>query len=249
MEASIIKSEGKTSTLLLSDFKLSLVNALRRAIINSVQTMAIEDLNIYKNTSGMYDEILASRLGLISIKTPSALVKSKKEIKFKLKEAGPKAVHASDLICEDEDIAPVYPDTLIINLNEGETIDLEATAGFGNGQEHIKFSPAHAFYHFYPSITIKKGDVKGAVRIAALCPVDILDGQGDKLAVKKGKLQDCILCKACEDFAGPDNIKIVSDQDKIVFEIENWGQLDTKEILEQAFKSLEDEVKEIEKKV
>ncbi len=249
MEASIIKSEGKTSTLLLSDFKVSLVNALRRAIINSVQTMAIEDLNIYKNTSSMYDEILASRLGLVPLKTIAALSKSKKEITFKLKETGPKAVHASDLMCEDKDISPVYPDTLIINLKEGETIDLEAKATFGNGQEHIKFSPAHAFYHFYPSITIKKGDVKGAAKIASLCPVDILEGQGDKLAVKKGKLQDCILCKACEDFAGPDNIKIESDHDKIVFEIENWGQMDTKEILEQAFESLEDEVKEIEKKV
>lgn len=249
MEASIIKSDGKVTTLLLSDFRLSLINALRRAVINSVYTLAIEDVTIYKNTSSMYDEILSSRLGLLPLKTPSALRKSKKEITFKLKETGPKAVHASDLIAEDKDITLVYPEMLIINLKEGESIDLAAKAVFGNGQEHIKFSPAHVFYHFYPVIDIKKGSVKGAEKIAALCPVDILEGSGDKLAVKKGKLPECILCKACEDFAGQDNIKISSDGKKVVFEIENWGQIETKEILEQALESLEDELSDISKKV
>lgn len=248
MEASVIKSDGKISTLLLSDFKLSLVNALRRSIINSVSILAIDDLTIYKNTSSMYDEILASRLGLIPLRT-SEVPKSKKEVTFKLKETGPKAVHASDLVSEDKDIVPAYPDILIIDLKEGESLELEAKAIFGTGQEHIKFSPAHVFYHFYPVIDIKKGAVKGAEKIASLCPVNILEGSGDKLAVKKGKLQECILCKACEDFAGSENISISSDNKKIVFEIENWGQLDTKEILDQAFSSLEDEVKEIGKKI
>jgi DNA-directed RNA polymerase subunit D len=249
METSIIKSDGKNATFLLTDFKLSLVNALRRAIINSVSVVAIEDVTIYKNTSAMYDEILASRLGLIPIKTIPSLMKSKKEVIFKLKETGPKAVHASDIVSEDKDISPVYPDMLIINLREGESIELEAKAIFGTGQDHIKFSPAHVFYHFYPVIDIKKGNVKGAQKIASLCPVNILEGTEDKLVVKKGKLQDCILCKACEDFAGPETIKISSDQQKIVFEIESWGQLELSNIFEQAFEGLEDEVKEIAKKV
>jgi len=67
--------------------------------------------------------------------------------------------------------------------------------------------------------------------------------------VKKGKLPECILCKACEDVAGPDNIKISSDSDKVVFELESWGQLETKDIIEKALESLESEVKEIEKKI
>ncbi len=85
MEASVIKSDKKNATLLLADFKLSLANALRRSIINSVSTMAIDDVIIYKNTSSMYDEILASRLGLIPLKTLPSLMKSRKEVSFKLK--------------------------------------------------------------------------------------------------------------------------------------------------------------------
>ncbi len=248
MEASVIKTAG-ISSFLLSDFKLSLVNALRRAILNSVETLAIEDVTIFKNTSSMYDEIIATRLGLIPMKTIPELSKSKKEVIFKLKGTGPKAVHASDLIPSDTDIVPVYPGMLLLNLKEGESLELEAKAVFGSGKDHVKFSPAHVTYHFYPIIDIKKGDIKGAATIASLCPVNILEGKGGNLSVKKEMTQDCILCKACEDYAGEEDIKISSDPKRIVFEIDNWGQLDNKEIFKQAFDSLIDEVKEIEKKV
>lgn len=248
MEASIIKVDGNSS-FLLSGFKLSLINALRRAIINSVETLAIEDITIFKNTSSMYDEVLASRLGLVPIKTIPELSKSKKEISFKLKETGPKAVHASDLIPSDKDLVPVYPDMLLVNLREGESLELEAKAVFGSGKDHVKFSPAHVSYHFYPIIDIKKGGVKGAATIASLCPVNILEGSGETLSVKKGMTQECILCKACEDYAGAENIKISSDSDKVVFELDNWGQLGNEEIFKQAFDNLSDELNDLEKKI
>ncbi|MCL5107096.1 MAG: DNA-directed RNA polymerase subunit D [Candidatus Parvarchaeota archaeon] len=244
----MMESKGETAKILLEDFKVSLVNALRRSVINGVQTLAIEDVTVYKNTSFMYDEVLASRLGLIPIKTPIEL-KGKGKFSFKLKEMGPKAVHASDLIPSDKDVVPAIPGMLIINLKDGEAIELEAEAQWGNGSEHTKFTPAHVFYHFYPKITIPNSKVKGAAKIASLCPVDILDGEKETLSVKKGKLSDCILCKACEDYAGSDVISITSQTDKIVFELESWGQLTPKEILNEAFSTLEDEVKEIAEKV
>ena len=44
-------------------------NALRRSMIGEVPTLAIEDVRIYDNTSVLFDEILAHRLGLVPIKT------------------------------------------------------------------------------------------------------------------------------------------------------------------------------------
>lgn len=249
MEVSLLEQKDNKVSFVFSDFKLSLVNAIRRAVINSVKTLAIEDVTVYKNTSTMYDEVLASRLGLIPLKTFPELSKSRKEFLFKLKEMGPKAVHASDLIPSDKDVVPVYGDMLIINLKEGESIDLEAKAIFGSGMDHAKFTPAHVFYHLYPKITIKNGAVKNAAKIASLCPVNILEGSGDALAVKKGKLQECILCKACEDFAGEDVIKISSEQNKVVFALESWGQLEPKEVLSEAIDSLTEEAEEIAKSI
>ena len=248
MKAEILEAKDNTAKILLEDFKVSLVNALRRSIINGVSTLTIEDVKVYKNTSFMYDEILSSRLGLIPIKTPIEL-KGKGKFSFKLKEMGPKAVHASDLVPSDKDVVPAIPDMLIINLKDGEAIDLEAETAWGNGAEHAKFTPAHVFYHLYPKITIPNSKVKGASKIASLCPVDILDGEKETLSVKKGKLSECILCKACEDYAGSDVISVTSQADKIIFEVESWGQLTIKEILNEAVSTLEEEVKEIAEKI
>lgn len=249
MKVETLEKGDKFLSIELSDFKVSLVNAIRRAILNNVETIAIDDVLIHKNTSHMYDEVLALRLGLIPIKTFPEIKKKGKEFTFKLNESGPKNVYASDLKCGDQDIRPIYEKMLIIKLNEGEKLELEAKATFGSGKEHAKFSPGHAAYHFQPEITITKKDVRGATKIASLCPVDILDGSGNKLAVKKGQLNNCILCRACEDFAGENIIKISSDPTKIIFNLESWGQLDAKEILNEAVESLEDETKEIAKSV
>ncbi|EFD92697.1 MAG: RNA polymerase insert [Candidatus Parvarchaeum acidophilus ARMAN-5] len=241
--------EEKTETkLLLNGCSVAMANAIRRAIINGVYTLAIDDVTIYKNTSSMFDEVLAARLGLIPIKTPIE-VKGKGKFLLKLKEMGPKAVHASDLVSSDKDVVPAIPEMLIINLKDGESLELEAETTWGNGAIHTKFTPAHVYYHFYPKITIPNSSVKGAAKIASLCPVDILDGQKDSLSVKSGKLSECILCKACEDYAGSDVISISSEKDKIVFGIESWGQLSVKDIFNEAISTLEEEVKEISEKI
>src|SRR3989338_9050267 len=47
----------------------SLANAIRRSVAE-VPTLAINEVEIFKNDSAIYDEMLAHRLGLIPLKTP-----------------------------------------------------------------------------------------------------------------------------------------------------------------------------------
>ncbi len=249
MEASLINHSDNAASILIVGYNIPLMNALRRSILNNVHTLAIEDVTMYKNSSTMYDEVLASRLGLLPLRSIQYGGKGKKEFKFKLEQVGPKTVYAYDLVPEDPDIKPVYGDTILLTLKEGEKIELEAKATFGTGAEHAKFAPAHVFYHAYPSIETTKSEIKGASKIASLCPVNILDGENNKLSVKKGHLQECILCMACQDYAGEDVIKISADKNKLVFEIESWGQLTVKDIFEEAFDNLEEEIKETSKVV
>ncbi|KAF2650176.1 RBP11-like subunits of RNA polymerase [Lophiostoma macrostomum CBS 122681] len=53
----------------------SVANAFRRIMIAEVESLAIEDVFIYQNTSIMQDEILAHRLGLIPLKGDPAALK------------------------------------------------------------------------------------------------------------------------------------------------------------------------------
>lgn len=248
MSVELLSRDESKAQFMVEDVHFSVVNALRRAIITNVKTIAIDDVVIYNNTSTMYDEILAHRLGLIPIKTIPELEKSKKEVIFTLNEIGPKTVHSGNLTSSDPDIVPVYDSMVIVSLKLGESIELEAKAKFGDGNEHAKFTPAHVFYHFYPKIDIIKENIRNASKIAEKCPVDILQAEGERLSVKKGQLSRCILCGACEDFAGKDIISISSDNKKIVFEMESWGQLQLKQIIDEALDSLQEETEAVREK-
>ena len=59
------KENGKI--MFETDMSIELANALRRSV-NDVLVLAIDEVDIYKNDSALYDEIIAHRLGLIPLK-------------------------------------------------------------------------------------------------------------------------------------------------------------------------------------
>ena len=71
MEVRFLGKEKKTGrvSFLIKGSNAAFVNALRRCIINEVPTMAIEDVEMRKNNSILYDEMVSHRLGLIPLKT------------------------------------------------------------------------------------------------------------------------------------------------------------------------------------
>src|SRR3989344_3740746 len=77
------------------DANEALANAIRRSL-SEVPTLAIDEVEIYKNDSALYDEIVANRLGLIPLKTEKSM-SGKTKIDFKLSKKGPGMVYAEDL--------------------------------------------------------------------------------------------------------------------------------------------------------
>ncbi|MCJ7761810.1 DNA-directed RNA polymerase subunit D, partial [Candidatus Bathyarchaeota archaeon] len=69
MEISTVKREGNTIRFMVSGVTPAFANALRRTVIAEVPTMAIDDVMILENTSVLFDEFLAHRLGLIPLTT------------------------------------------------------------------------------------------------------------------------------------------------------------------------------------
>ena len=62
------KKSGRVS-FILKNSTPAFANSLRRVILEDVPTMAIEDVEITKNSSLLYDSMIAHRLGLISLTT------------------------------------------------------------------------------------------------------------------------------------------------------------------------------------
>src|SRR3989338_6171174 len=77
------------------DANLPLLNAIRRAA-SEVPTLAIDEVEIFKNDSALYDEVLAHRIGLIPLKTEKSM-SSKTKIQLKLSKSGPGTVYAEDI--------------------------------------------------------------------------------------------------------------------------------------------------------
>lgn len=251
------KKENKCS-FILKNTNAAFSNVLRRNIINKVPVMAIEDVEFRKNSSILYDEIIAHRLGLIPLTTDlksyniprdctcKGKLCAKCRVKLVLKTKGPCIVYASDLKSRDSKIKPAYPKMQIVKLLKGQSLELEALAVLGEGKEHIKWSPGLVHYKYKPVIEIGKYK-KDASVIAKICPVDVFDVKNNKLVINKDNHLKCTLCKACEDL--DPNIKVNSSDSEMVFYLESFGQLSCKDILVEATNIFDDQLKEVQKKI
>ncbi len=246
MNIEFLNQDKKTgrSTFLLKGATPAFANLIRRAMLESVPTMAIHDVEFQKNSSVLYDEIIAHRLGMIPLETdlkgytlPSQC-KCNGEgcarctLKLTLKAKGPGIVYASDIKSKDPKVKPVHGDMPVAKLLKGQELELEATARLGQGKEHVKWSPCLAWYVYEPTITVNNDSPKFA-ECKSKYPPQVFDKNGkiDK------KLITANLVDACDGVC-PEVVKIEYNRQNFLFSIEPWGQLTPKEIATAAADTL-----------
>lgn len=66
----IVSNEPREIVFLLSGVDISVANALRRIMLAEIPTMAIDIVEVAKNSTALPDEFIAHRLGLIPLKNP-----------------------------------------------------------------------------------------------------------------------------------------------------------------------------------
>jgi len=252
IEVEILDKDEKNNAVLflVKNSSPYFMNVIRRIIVEEVPTLAIEDVEFRENSSALYDEMVALRLGLLPIKTDLKSYElpekcsckgagcAKCQLKLHLKVKADKygvVVRAKDLKSKDPKAKPVFGEMPIVKLMKGQALELEAVAVLGKGKKHSKWSPAHVYYKNVPIIEI--GNVKNPDEVISNCPVGVFEIKGGKLVVKKDKLYDCNLCNACVDISNG-AVKVEPDEKNFVFYVESFGQLGVKEILKQAVDEL-----------
>lgn len=157
IKTKVLEDTGNAATIQLEGVDRSYANAVRRFCISEVPSMAIDDVVILDNSSVLYDEILAHRLGMIPIKTNleryvlpekcdcgSPLGCNKCRVLLVLDATGKEKVttiHSGDLVSEDREIRPVSETIPLVKLAQGQSVKLEAYARLGRGKEHAKWQP------------------------------------------------------------------------------------------------------------
>lgn len=235
------KDTGKVS-FIIKDTTAAFVNTLRRIILEEVPTMSIEDVEFRKNSSILYDEVIAHRLGLIPLKTDlkSYIVQdeckcegkgcARCQVSLTLKASAAGVVYASDLKSRDPAIKPVFPKMPIVKLLKGQSLELEAIATLGRGKEHSKWSPGLTHYKHKPVVEV--GDVKNPDEVVEATHGNVFEIKDGKLQVVKDNLFKYDLAGVAED-ASNGAVQVKHDND-FIFYIEPWGQLSCKEILNNA---------------
>jgi len=121
----------------LSDANEAVANTLRRAMMTHAPTLAVKHIDVVKNESGLFDEMLANRIGQVPFTIPQN-VEEDDTVHIALKQEGEGQVVAEDLKTDNDEAEPVNPEALIVDLKEDQAVELEGEAVLGRGEEHAK---------------------------------------------------------------------------------------------------------------
>ena len=255
MEIEVRSQSDDEMVFIIRDAEVPFINAIRRVAMVNVPKIAIEDVNIIRNDSAMFNEVLAHRLGLtplvsdldalegLSLPEDDDWGEYTNGIMFHLNEVGPKVVYSKDLISSDSKIKPVYDTIPLVKLKDGEELNIEAVAKVGYGKEHAKWMPTTVCaYKQYPEITFND-DVEIDYDCAQACPRGILksDRRSKKIKIIEEHedspligVENCAMCKSCVRASDNGYINVGFKPNDFIFRIETDGAMPPKEVLLKA---------------
>jgi DNA-directed RNA polymerase subunit D len=222
----------------IAETEESLANAIRR-YISEIPILAIDEVEIFKNDSALYDETIAHRIGLIPLKTENS---SKKEFELKLSNSKEGLVYSGELKGEIDVVHNEIPITI---LNKGQEIEILAKARFGKGSEHAKFTPGILFYRNVAEINAEKEFLD---EIKKRFPKTEIKEKGNKIIILDNKKES--IAEVCEGIIEKQGGKYdIEYKNELIITIETFGQIDVKDIFTKSVKELKSDLNEVMKKI
>ncbi len=230
----VFKSPEKE--VLLLDNSTTLANALRRAIYE-VKTLAVTEVEFFKNDSVLYDEILAHRIGLIPLKNEKIKEDSFIELplKFEAKNDG------DEIVSQDLGKQVAIDNLPIVRLNKGQKIEFIARAKIGTGKEHSRHLPGLIYYYHLNKVSLKK-EAKKHLELAERFP-RVFEVKNEEVEIKNEWA-----CNFDEEDVDVKGVEI-KPTEKIVFIVESFGMMPLEEIIESCVKILEKNLEEVKKEL
>lgn len=215
----------------------SLANAIRR-YITQIPVLAIDEVEISKNDSALYDETLAHRIGLVPMKTgknPS----EKKEFKVELNSKDP-TVYSGEI---KGDVKAVYDKIPLTILDKGQSVELKGVVRVGKGSEHSKFSPGFMTYRHICEI-ILDGEFRDEIK--KIFPDCEIKEKGGKIIVIDNQKQEVAdLCEGLAEKAGKK--AEVELKNGLIINLEGYGQIGVKDIFSGSIEALKKDLEAVGK--
>lgn len=226
----VIKTPEKV--IVRTDLNYTILNAIRRSV-EEIPTLAIDEVEIFKNDSALYDEVLAHRIGLVPIKNEGKITE-KTTGTLSLKKVGPGIVKSGDF---KGDLKIVYDAIPLTLLEKDQEIELVATANVGTGLNHTKYVPGLIYYRHL--LEVKSGNVK----IDSIVQENI----GAIKPEKKSNKWICDLNDAQVDEIKKLDKDSIADSKEFLLVVESFGMYDAEKIFTKAIETLKNNLESFEK--
>src|SRR3989344_790044 len=235
-----MKKVEKTANQIVftADISDTLANSVRR-YVNRVLVLAVDEVEISRNDSPLYDEAIAHRISLVPLKSDKS-VNEKTTEKLKLDAEKEGLVYSKNLKGNAE---VVYPGIPITTLSEGQELQLVAFVKAGRGAEHAKFSPGLMFYRNVSEITLDK---EFSDEIKKTFPEADIKEKGNKIMVIDNKKREIL--DFCEGIASKRRKKAeVETGSELVITIESFGQMTPEDMFKKSIEVLRKDLASVQK--
>jgi DNA-directed RNA polymerase subunit D len=261
MELEILEKTDDILKFKIEGVSAAFVNTLRRTILEEIPVVAIDECILIENTSVVFDEVLAHRLGLVPLKTDLELLVPSDECSCEgtgcpscttlltLEKEGSAdgetvTVYSGDLIPQNPGMGPVSEKIPLAMLRKEQKIVLEAIAKMSRGKYHVKWQPvATVAYKNIPIIEVDEDKCDGCGDCVRDCVKQIVEMKGDEVRVTD--LYDCTMCKLCQDACDLDAINVIPRNDAYIFWLEPTDTIPAEEIITKAMEIIRGKLTEL----
>ncbi|WP_337860175.1 DNA-directed RNA polymerase subunit D [Ferroplasma sp.] len=235
-----------------------IANSIRRTLINDIPKLAIENVifhhgeirdadgNVYDSSLPLFDEVVASRLGLIPLKSDLSLNFRDEcscggkgcdlcTITYSINKLGPGMVFSSDIMpVNNPELTVADPLIPIIELKKNQAMLVTCEAILGRGKEHAKWQATSGVsYKYHRNFHVTKSVMDGWQFYKDKCPKSVVSENDDIIV-----FTDDIHCSFLSQLMERDGVVVEEDASKFIFKFETDGSLKAKDVLNYALQRL-----------
>jgi len=137
-DVEFIERGDTEARFLVRDVDPAFANGIRRAMVADVPTLSIDEVRVVENSSVMFDEQIAHRLGMVPLTTPPNEFDEDDVVTLAIDIAGPETAYSGDIVSSDGLVEPATDGIPLIELKDGQRLEVEADAILDTGDSHAK---------------------------------------------------------------------------------------------------------------
>ncbi|MFB6096470.1 MAG: DNA-directed RNA polymerase subunit D [Haloferacaceae archaeon] len=243
-EVEFIERGDREARFLVRGLTPAFANGIRRAMITDVPTFSIDTVRFIENSSVMFDEQIALRLGLVPLTTDLDEFEQGDEVTLALDVEGETA-YSGDIETSDEYVRPADDHIPIMDLKEDQRLELEAEAVLDVGREHAKHQGGVAvgYRHLqHVEVVGEAGEFDDGEPQILRGVIETEDGE----LVATDEFDNDLT--QYEPFQGKE-LHVEDVPGAFVFHVETDGSMTVAELVSRAVESIDDRAAELQEKV